>query len=346
MPVFSSRTAKGCILLITVSVLSILIVVPKVHSAYLNMTLVTENQIYGLSETVVLTGNLTLGENPVADGLVAIEVRDEPTLYFSFRTVQTGSITPTSNLVNYTQLYPCDSDGHPQYTFAKGSTLWIYLGIKNYDSISHHVTVAISLYDSNNVPLYAWAPASEDLDPGSFLTGFFLATQLSGFDLGTYKIYASAFSNLPSSHGYAYCPEQTATFTVASGTLSGEKGVYLQSPFQTYNTEGTYTSLFRLPKVGRIGTHYVYTGTYYNGKTAFRGMAFPVVLIGDINKDNYVEMMDFFYMSTSFGSQQGDPRFNKDCDIFPWPDGDGLVEMMDFYLLSIHFGDHVQGQGE
>jgi hypothetical protein len=65
-----------------------------------------------------------------------------------------------------------------------------------------------------------------------------------------------------------------------------------------------------------------------------------VVIIGDINGDDWVEMMDFYYASTAYNSKPGDPNWDPNADIYSWPDGDQLVEMMDSWVLCQHFMDH------
>ncbi len=58
-------------------------------------------------------------------------------------------------------------------------------------------------------------------------------------------------------------------------------------------------------------------------------------MIGDINVDGYVELMDFFLASQAFGSTPGHPRWDIRCDLAE----DGYIELMDFFILSQHFGD-------
>lgn len=327
---------------VTLVILVMLALQTRVYAAGLKLTLTTESQIYGLSETVEISGNLTFNDVPVGDGIVAIEVRDSSNLYFSFRTVPTGSTTPTSWLVNFTQLYPCDSNGNPKYTFAKSSTVSIFYEVKNHDIYSHFVRVAISIYDPQNVPIGAWAPSGGSLDPGESSTFFFGATQITGdSELGTYTIYANAYSEFPSSFGYPYCLEQTATFTVTSTTSGTGKETQNQQTTQMLYTDGTYNSSFKLPKVGRVGSYTIYVSSRYQAQNAFSNMAFPVVLIGDVNDDGYVEMMDFWYVASAYGSDPEAPNWDPRCDIYPWPDGDDYVEMMDFWLVSLHYGDHV-----
>jgi len=341
----SSKTSeKHLFSLIGITILVILALQPTVYAAVLKLTLTTERQIYGLSETVVISGNLTRDDNPVGDGVVAIEVRDPLNLYFSFRTVPTGSATPTSSPVNFTQLYPCNSNGEPKFTFNRGSHLYIFYHAKNHDTTSHYVRVAISLYNSENVPIGAWTPSAKELEPGAPLSTFFFATQIStGAELGTYTIYANAYSEFPSNYGYPYCPEQTSTFTVTSSTLGASEGVQNQQTTEKFYTDGTYTSSFKFPRIGRTGTYTIYVSSQYEEQTIFSNMAFPVVLIGDVNDDGWVEMMDFYFASLAYGSHPEDPNWDPRCDIYPWPDGDGVVEMMDFWTISKHYGEHTLG---
>jgi peptide/nickel transport system substrate-binding protein len=58
-------------------------------------------------------------------------------------------------------------------------------------------------------------------------------------------------------------------------------------------------------------------------------------MVGDINVDGYVELMDVFLMSQAYGSYPGSPRWDVRCDL----NQDGCVELMDFYIVSTHFGE-------
>jgi hypothetical protein len=323
-----------------VLILTTLILQSRTYAAPgLKLTLSTEYQIYGLSDTIVANGTLTLNDIPVADGLVAIEVIDPTNTPFTFRTAKTGSITPTNCPVNFTQFYPSDSNGNPKYTFKKGSNLWIFYEAKNHDSVNHKVIITISIHNPENIPIYATFSSTTTLEPGRSITLLFLALPITtDLTVGTYKIYANAYSDLPKNFGYPYCPEQTATFTVTDLT-SGSSMNLQKLPIQSLQTNGTYTSSFKLPRIGRIGTYTIYVGTRYQGEIAFSSMGIPVVIIGDINGDGIVELMDFFYMSTAYNSEPGDPNWNEKCDIYPWPYGDDHVELMDFWLISLHYGD-------
>ncbi len=59
------------------------------------------------------------------------------------------------------------------------------------------------------------------------------------------------------------------------------------------------------------------------------------IMLGDVNVDGIVELMDFFLMSQAFGSYPGHSRWDVRCDLYQ----DEIVELMDFYVISAHFGE-------
>jgi hypothetical protein len=61
----------------------------------------------------------------------------------------------------------------------------------------------------------------------------------------------------------------------------------------------------------------------------------PPDLVGDVNNDGVVELMDYLLLSYAYGSQHGDPNWDPRCDV----NNDGIVDLMDFYIVSEHFGD-------
>lgn len=59
-----------------------------------------------------------------------------------------------------------------------------------------------------------------------------------------------------------------------------------------------------------------------------------ILLMGDINHDGVVELMDFQITAGAFGSYLGHPRWNPACDL----NQDEVVELLDFLILSRNFG--------
>src|SRR6266545_3994415 len=59
-----------------------------------------------------------------------------------------------------------------------------------------------------------------------------------------------------------------------------------------------------------------------------------MLLTGDVNDDNAVNIVDFSLLSASFGKTQGQPGFNARGDL----DATNAVDILDFSLLSSNFG--------
>jgi parallel beta-helix repeat protein len=57
-------------------------------------------------------------------------------------------------------------------------------------------------------------------------------------------------------------------------------------------------------------------------------------LVGDINGDNHVDMLDLLGLAVSFGKSKGTQDYNAACDF----DGDGTISMADLVLLAGNFG--------
>jgi hypothetical protein len=60
-------------------------------------------------------------------------------------------------------------------------------------------------------------------------------------------------------------------------------------------------------------------------------------LIGDLNGDGTVNILDAIVLSNSFGLSTGQPGFNPNADI----NGDGTVDILDAIILMNHFGQHL-----
>jgi len=310
---------------------------------YLYVTVATDKPLYGLSENMSITGNLTSSDLAIDNGLVAVEVRDSANIPFTFRTRPTGPEPKSNWPINFTQLYPCDSNGISKYIFQQLTNLLVFFTVTNHGVIDRHVLVAISVYDHNNVPFVTRIPYSAYLEAGRSTTVIFSPDPIPLWTaLGTATIYANVYSDLPKTGGYPYSPEQVATFTITSfGGYSSMEAQTYDTTSTILQTTGTYDLSLRIPPEARVGNYSVFVGSYYCGLQDVDNTEFQMVLIGDINNDGFVELADFFFMSQAFGSNPGHPRWDPRCDIAPWPDGDDFVELQDFFMLSLHFGEHV-----
>lgn len=62
----------------------------------------------------------------------------------------------------------------------------------------------------------------------------------------------------------------------------------------------------------------------------------PIHIPGDINGDGKVNLQDLVLLAYSYGSRQGDAKWNPNADI----KGDGVVDLADLVLLANHYGQH------
>jgi hypothetical protein len=98
-----------------------------------------------------------------------------------------------------------------------------------------------------------------------------------------------------------------------------------------WNTTGVAKGNYALSAIATL------SGEIYN--TLVDGWI-VVTILGDVNGDGWVEIMDFWVLSQASGSSPGDSNWNPNGDIYPPPDGDGIIEIMDFWLVSQHVGEH------
>ena len=327
---------KQTIKTVAITFFAILLLITPLHAngeLLLQITVTTDKQEYNLGEAVYIEGSLKLDGTPVEDALVGIEVRDSADLPYIFRTRPTGTITTQDWPVNFTSLFPCDSNGNPKYIFEKNEFLWISFTVKNFDQwSSHDIIVCITLYDADGVPVGVWLPYSTTLDGGKSTTIYFMATQISdSMALGTATIYANIYSRLPRNGGYPYCPEKTATFTITSSTYASK---LLKNP-SSQAQNGNYNVSFKIAsKDVRLGNYTVYVSSFYWSQLATGSTTFTVILMGDINGDKVVNFKDAIILGAAFGSEPEDPNWDYRADI----NGDKVVNFKDAIILGADFG--------
>jgi hypothetical protein len=299
----------------------------------LTLTVTTNKHVYGLSDTVYVGGSLVYLPNTiyVSDGIVGVEVRSPSGSPFIFRTLPTGSITSQNWLVNFIQFYPCDWSGVPKYSFQAGESVYLHAEWKNFDNaLAHPVQYGITVYDANSVSLGFQSPIYYVLPPNSTQNMTFQVTMIPTSTVGNVTLFASLFSDFPRNGGYPYCPERNATITVGTATS--------KSPFEL-SSEGTYNFSFRLSSSGvPVGNYTVYASsyytTYYPGTFVTSSATFSIIIVGDINGDGVVNILDAILLANAFNSRPGDSNWNPKADL----NGDGIVNILDAILLANDFG--------
>jgi hypothetical protein len=61
-----------------------------------------------------------------------------------------------------------------------------------------------------------------------------------------------------------------------------------------------------------------------------------VPVLGDLNQDGIVNILDAIQAASAFGSHAGHPKWNEQADI----NRDGVVNILDVIILANNFGKH------
>jgi PKD repeat protein len=75
----------------------------------------------------------------------------------------------------------------------------------------------------------------------------------------------------------------------------------------------------------------LYDGTPLKGETVIRVSP----LLGDVNCDGKVDILDILEWAKAFGTVNGEEGFNPTVDV----NGDNVIDIMDAVLISLHFGE-------
>jgi len=294
----------------------------KPSKAYpLDITVTTDKSIYNIGEQVVVSGVLTYNLNPVSGGLVALQINDRLNPYV-LRTLPVG--TPPSGPwnVEITSAYIGDIEGNPITAIKRGSICYIWVFYDNNYQYNLDITIAFTIYDASQVPLFAHMPTSQSIPPG---TGYFVTYTWqipTNAELGPATIYASAYTVPPQNEGTPYSPEKSSTFSIIKA-------------YAEPSLVGSYSSTFKIANTGtRLGTYNVYVASFYLGSKATSTTSFQVKLVGDINGDGYVNYIDGILLGTAFGSNPQKPNWNPKADL----NTDGVINYLDAILLGANWG--------
>jgi hypothetical protein len=282
---------------------------------------------YGLGATMKVYGTLTLGGNPVTDGLVAVQVEDNLGELKCIRVVPTGTPPPPWK-VRIVEFLSCDFQGNPKSEFTRGTLAYFNITVESLDSIvERKVTIALNLFDwvgvSISVTRVSWS-----LKPRDSFTFFTSMPIPNDAFVGTAICTASILTELPKDDGSPYCPEGLTDLTIGDGSQT--TGLSPELAFT--GSGGSFNLSFKLPSTAKLGRYFIYASARYN---AWACAAFDYFwLFTDIDRDGNVNIQDLFIIAKAYGSKLGDTSWNSQADL----NGDDQVNITDMYKVARDYG--------
>jgi hypothetical protein len=133
--------------------------------------------------------------------------------------------------------------------------------------------------------------------------------------------------------------EGNSTFNLDLATLGWQPGnAYLWLNF-SWSCQNTTMAAGHVVKV----TQTVHVASNFLG--GFSGFSFSIVfaggsyLLGDVDKDGSVRLLDLEIVAKAYGSTPGDPNWNPDADV----NKDGVVNLLDLMMVAGEYGKSSTG---
>jgi len=302
--------------------------------------------VYDLGEKITINGDLTLGENPVTDGLIAIQINNPRNQGIIFRTVTSGTEPPKPWLIEILNFFTCDSLGNIKTSFKRGGNAGFKITLKNNALSDYYVIVPIYIQFSDNTPFTAFEIYKGTIEAGQSVSILTWPVPIpTNAPLGTSYAYANPLNGYPISMGYAYSPEKATTFQITTSSTSMQN----VQEFASTTTIGAFNVTFTTSKSGgMLGNYAVHATSKYSYYLASNQTTFTVILVGDITgsvygvPDGKVDVKDVSLVARAFGSKPGDPQWNPLADITgsEYLVPDGKVDVRDVSLVAKNFGKY------
>lgn len=291
----------------------------------LETTVKTDKTTYTYRQLVEVSGNLTLDENTTG-GLVGVEVNDPNNHSLVTRTISVGNLSSTN--VEILSVTPCDETGKPKMIFEKNNYAHVNVTIRNNDSSPQPVLISICVYDGDQTPISPWVYTLQTTILPRTTIKFKPSVYIESWvSVGPAVFYVNVFSDWLKKGGYPLYPEKSAQFNI--GTV-----IYKQTT--TTEADDTFKLNFRLPPQSTFGTYTVKVTAYTQEKTSSATTTFnhPFQLIGDVNFDHVINILDLVMITIAYGSKSGDAAWKPHLDINP----NGVIDIQDIVTTSSKYG--------
>jgi hypothetical protein len=302
------------------------------------LLVLTDKSSYTYRDVVQISGDLWLGSEPV-DGLVAVEVINPDNRTLVIRTVPAGTPAITGS-IEILSVIPCDQLGNPKNNFVRGADhAHVNVTVKNNDVVtSVHVLLTVCTYDNDSTPILPEVMALETTIPPGGIVQFKPDIPLDSWvSTGTATFHVNVLSDWPKNGGYPYTAEKSATFNIVSTKTTSTLN-YKQ--FVDSESEGTYHATFRLPPTNTtgapFGTYTINASAYAQGYIAYASKTFvrEFQIIGDINFDRKIDILDVVAVTSIYGSKSGDPKWDPRVDVQP----SGNIDISDVVVVTSKYG--------
>lgn len=303
-------------------------------STTLELTLNTSKQTYAIGDKAYIWGNVTFslepGEELIPDALVAIEVDNPNGFPVILRTKTTGSL-PAAGDVRVQSFISSDQVGTPLSNFTRGTLAYFKMVINNVNGSTEYVEMTLNIFDARNIAYEAFTAFRGPLYNGT--TTMVVSDPIpSDISAGNATAYLNVFTALPSTGGYAYCPEAQAGFSITDG--NGPPAPSPEQPLSGFYNITFMIDNYQTTRMFRPGNYSVFANCRYQTLSANATKTFEVILTGDINRDGSVDIYDAILLAGAFNARMGDPKWNFNADI----NADGIVDIYDAIVLAGNFG--------
>lgn len=283
---------------------------------------------YTYRELVNIHGNVSLNDEPVGEGLVAIQVQDPNNEKLIIRTVPVGSIPLISWDAEIVSFYSCDQNGNPKKDFSRGNQAYFYVRVKNTKPTSITVLLTISVVDIDETTLGLGWQGPIKLAGNGILGRLFPIIIPEWASLGTGTVYANVYTGWPENQGCPIYPEKDINFNIEYGS----KETYQEPEI----SNGTYQACFRLPPYAPLGIYNVSVSAKALGFKNFETTTFSLqpITLGNVNLDHKIDIYDVVLVSLAYGSKGGQPSWNPRFDLDP----DGEIKIYDIVIITSKYG--------
>jgi hypothetical protein len=229
----------------------------------LELTLNTDKDSYLFDEKINITGSLRGNGYLIPDALVALQILDVTNHTVALRTLPTSSMLITCP-IEIIGLYPCSSDGTPQYEFPIKTIAYFNVTLKNKSSNDlNNILIYVNLYDSSNASIGV-TTLSYTIQAGS-TAQFLLGIPIQENATSGYAIaYAGVLTDYPENLGTALSMEKSTALNI-TGSRTGNP------IFTGYLPQGNFGTILSFHYIGQASGNYtICATTTFMGKNAIQ----------------------------------------------------------------------------